>query len=54
MFHTLYELGSAAETVCCGEDIYACAAAREGEYALLLTYYTDDDGAPPSASVTSL
>lgn len=52
MFHTLYELGSAAETVCCGEDIYACAAAGEGEYALLLTYYTDDDGAPPSASVT--
>lgn len=46
MFHTLYQLGREAE-VRDGDHIYACAAVKDGNAALMLTHYDDDDSAAP-------
>jgi len=45
VFNVLYQLGTEVETAALGEKLYACAAKKNGEGAIMLTYYTDDDAA---------
>ena len=43
MFNTLYKLDSAVKIDSDDGDLYACAAVGEGEAAVMLTHYSDDD-----------
>ena len=43
--NVLYQLGTEVETAALGEKLYVCAAKKDGEGAIMLTYYTDDDAA---------
>ena len=46
MFNRLYTLGNAVEVSSDDEQVHLCAASGEGEYAVFLTYFDDDDAAP--------
>ena len=43
MFNQLYVLDSAVEALTDNDDVYACAAVGDGEAAVMLTHYSDDD-----------
>jgi hypothetical protein len=43
MFNVLYKLDSAVKIDSDDGDLYACAAVGEGEAAVMLTHYSDDD-----------
>ncbi len=43
MFHTLYQLGTACHCEILGEDIRAAAAKGNGESALMIAYFNDND-----------
>ncbi len=43
MFKKLKELGTHLPTAACQNDLYSCAATNGKEYAMMLTYFHDDD-----------
>ena len=43
MFHTLYTLGQSTYCDCDNPNVYICAARNEGEAALIITHYHNDD-----------
>ena len=43
MFNQLYMLDDAVEALTDDDDVYACAAVGDGEAAVMLTHYSDDD-----------
>ena len=43
MFNQLYMLDNAVEALTDDDDVYACAAVGDGEAAVMLTHYSDDD-----------
>ena len=43
MFNELYKLGNSVEVTCDCYEIYVCAARSDAEYAVMLTYFSDDD-----------
>lgn len=43
MFGTLYKLGNGCKCVSDNKNIYAAAARNDGEKAVMISYYTDDD-----------
>ena len=47
MFNTLYTLGRSAEVSCEGDNLYACAARNDGNAAVMVTHYCDEDATLP-------
>ena len=47
MFNTLYRLSRQVSCETDSADVYALAARNRGKAAVLVTYYTDNDDAPP-------
>lgn len=45
MFNELYKLGNCVEVTSDCDEIYVCAARSDNEYAVMLTYFSDDDSA---------
>lgn len=43
MFNELYKLGEAVETLTDSDDIYACAAFKDDEAAIMFTHYNNDN-----------